>query len=174
MKMHQKGLTLIELMTTLAVAIILLAVGIPAVKTMLANNRAVTETNALVVALNLARSEAVKRNTTVTLCGVSDADVAEPACTGDADWTAGWMVFTDTGTAGTVDGSDTRLRVWQPFDPPPSIGTGGVNDVSFTSDGSAVAAVDIEVTQDDSSSSQTRCIHVLASGQIRSERNTCP
>ena len=174
MNVQQKGLTLIELMTALAVAIVLLAVGIPAVKSMLANNRAVTNTNALVVALNLARSEAVKRNTNVTVCGVVDADVAAPACTGDSDWTGGWMVFTDAGTAGTVDGSDTRIRVWQPFDPAPAIDTGGANDVRFNPDGSSAAAVAIEIGQNGSLANQTRCVRILVSGQIRSERSACP
>ena len=62
------GFTLIELMVTLAVAIVILAVGIPVFSTMIANNRAAADSNALVTALQFARSEAVKRSAQVRVC----------------------------------------------------------------------------------------------------------
>ena len=46
------GFTLIELIVTLAAAIVILAVGIPVFSTMIANNRAAADSNALVTALH--------------------------------------------------------------------------------------------------------------------------
>jgi len=67
------GLTLIELMVTLAVAIVLLAIGIPAFQGLASSNRASTQANGLVTALNLARSEAISRGIPVAVCARASA-----------------------------------------------------------------------------------------------------
>lgn len=61
------GFTLIELMITLVVVAILLAVGIPSFQTIFETNRLATQANELVTAVNLARSEAIKRGVNVTV-----------------------------------------------------------------------------------------------------------
>jgi type IV fimbrial biogenesis protein FimT len=60
----------------------------------------------LVRALNLARSEAIKRNVRVTVCTSSQANATPPACDPTAGWHQGWLIFVDEGTVGDVDGSD--------------------------------------------------------------------
>jgi type IV fimbrial biogenesis protein FimT len=45
---------------------------------------------------NLARSEAIKRNTTVTLCAPSTLTSSTCAGTGAGDWGTGWIVLTGT------------------------------------------------------------------------------
>jgi len=83
---NQRGLTLIELMITIVIASVLLAIAAPAFQQVVESNRLRTETNKLLTGLNLARSEAVKRNTDVTLCpGTSDT-----AC--DGDLKDGWVI----------------------------------------------------------------------------------
>ena len=176
MKHWQKGLTLVELMTTLAVGIVLMAVGIPLYQGIAANSKAVTQTNALVAALNLARSEAVKRAATVTVCAVADADAATPQCAGAADWENGWLVFVDSDGDGDTDVGETRLRVWPPFEPAPSITPDPAASrwIQFTANGSAAAQLKLEVEQAGTTGgSQVRCVHILTSGQIRSIRDTC-
>lgn len=93
-----RGFTLIELLVTLAVLAIVLAIAIPGFQGMVNRNQVAATTNNLVSALALARSEAVKRATRVTVAS--------------ADWTAGWQVFVDTGTVGDA-ADDTVLRVQQ-------------------------------------------------------------
>lgn len=61
------GFTLVELMITLVVVAILLAVGIPSFQAIFMNNRLATQANELIGAVNLARSEAIKRGGQVTL-----------------------------------------------------------------------------------------------------------
>ncbi len=105
-----RGFTLIELMVTLAAGIILLAVGIPAFTTMMANNQSAAYANDLVMALNLARSEAVKRKVPVAVCA---SDAANTACDQD-NWENGWLLFTDVNTNGGYALADDGplLRVW--------------------------------------------------------------
>lgn len=59
------GFTLIELMVTIAVAAILLAVAVPSFRHLIISNRLTTAANDVVTALTVARSEAIKRNADV-------------------------------------------------------------------------------------------------------------
>ncbi len=94
-----KGFTLIELMVTLAVAAILLTVGVPSFRATVENNRLTTAANELVSALNLARSEAIKRGVRVTVCKSADG----ATCTTSGDWEQGWIVFVDLNGDGIFD-----------------------------------------------------------------------
>lgn len=101
-----RGFTLIELMMTLAVAAILLGIAAPGFVSIIKNNRITTVTNDLLADLALARSEAAKRGQNVSICISSNGT----SCTG-TNWLDGRLVFSDTGTAGTIDGSDAIIRV---------------------------------------------------------------
>jgi len=82
------------------------------------NSKLNADYSQLIGALYLARSEAVKRSGSVTVC----ARQTDNSC-GD-DWNNGWLVFTDNtqgapgtvGTAGTVDGTDEILSISPPLD----------------------------------------------------------
>jgi type IV fimbrial biogenesis protein FimT len=90
MKKHT-GFTLVELMITLAIVGILLTVGVPSLKTFMQSNQLIASTNELISALHVARSEAIKLNSRVSICESSDGE--ECATTGD--WSNGWIVFVD-------------------------------------------------------------------------------
>lgn len=62
------GFTLIELMITLTVAVILIAIAIPSFNYLTVSSKLTTVANGLVTALNTARLEAIKRNNLVTTC----------------------------------------------------------------------------------------------------------
>jgi type IV fimbrial biogenesis protein FimT len=94
-KMHAEGVTLIELLVTLAVLAAVLAIGIPAFGDFFANNRMSAAVNDMVSALHLARSEAVKRRSTITLCASSDWQSGSPSCTAANGPEQGWIVFAD-------------------------------------------------------------------------------
>ncbi|MFM8443315.1 MAG: GspH/FimT family pseudopilin [Methylococcus sp.] len=84
------GFTLIELMVTLAVAAIVLTVGIPSFREFIERNRVSAYTNRLVGALQLARSEAIKRGRHVTLCNY---DSNKKECKSDGAWQDGWQLY---------------------------------------------------------------------------------
>ncbi len=81
-----------ELMVTIAIAAILVGIAIPSFTSIIASNRLTTSANELVTALNLARSEAVKRGIQVTV---------RRKGTTSKQWENGWDVFVDS------DGNDT-------------------------------------------------------------------
>jgi type IV fimbrial biogenesis protein FimT len=87
----QAGLTLIELMITLVVGSILMVIAVPSFMSFQKDNRRLTQLNDLVSGLNLARSEAVKGNTTVALCPSADGI----DCSG-SNYDSGWIVFLNT------------------------------------------------------------------------------
>jgi type IV fimbrial biogenesis protein FimT len=91
--MHHRGYSLLELLVTLVLAAVLLATGIPAVTGLALDVRRNTDINALVSAIQLARSEAAKRATAVILCRTPNEIVCGNTSTGFED---GWMVFVDT------------------------------------------------------------------------------
>jgi len=175
---NQKGFTLIELMVTVAVAIILLGVGIPLFDTMLANNRAITQTNMFVTALNLAKSEAVSKNITSTICADADGDPATLVCgvAANYDWTNGWFVFNDLDADGQRDNDETVIKIWEPLSADTDV-LATVPFVSFNSLGEKVgtALLSFRVAQVDSAAkiattSPPRCLYLNAIGQLRTEK----
>lgn len=104
-------------MITLAVAAILLGLAVPSYREFVQNNRLVSQTNALIADLALARSEAVKRAVPVVLCRSSNPSVDPPSCGGAGQtWTTGWLVFVDANGDNSYlpANNDVLLRVGQP------------------------------------------------------------
>lgn len=86
------GFTLTELMITLAVAVILAGIAAPSFSKLIASQRSKAMATDLHTALLKARSEAIKRNTSVKL---------EPSVAGN--WQAGWKVLNPADATLTLD-----------------------------------------------------------------------
>ncbi len=84
------GFTIIELMITVAVASLLMAIAVPSFNQMVVSGRLTAQSNEFVAALSLARSEAIKRNASVTLCRANSA-TATDCSTASGTWT-NWIV----------------------------------------------------------------------------------
>jgi type IV fimbrial biogenesis protein FimT len=109
-----KGFTLLELMSVLAVAAIILAFAVPSFREFTLNARMTSAANDFLIGLQLARSEAVKRQQVVALCATDNPRDATPAC--GARFT-GWVVWADTDGDSIVDATETVLARHDPLDP---------------------------------------------------------
>ncbi len=111
--LRYSGFTVTELVITLAIAAVLLTLAAPNMRDFIRNNRITTETNTLIAHINLARSEATKRNVVVALCRKDPTKVV--TCGGGAanNWTSGWLVYATTSTTADADyksATDTLLK----------------------------------------------------------------
>ena len=99
MQTKRGGFTMIELIVTMSVVAILAAVAIPSFVAISQGERRIAEVNDMVLALNYARSEAVKQNSPT---GVS--------VTANGSWAGGWNVCcSSTGTSvNTLPAIDSR------------------------------------------------------------------
>jgi type IV fimbrial biogenesis protein FimT len=111
-----RGFTLLEMMITVTIAGILLAVAIPSYQNIIGNSRLAAQANTLVNALTQARSEALKRGLPVTVCAaVGDPELTStPSCTTStsAGWANGWIVYEEgAGNIGTYDASGATIAL---------------------------------------------------------------
>lgn len=105
---HSSGFSIVELMTVLAIVGIFLAWALPSFLETIRTNRVTSRTNDLVLGMSLARSEAIRRSTAVSVCASSD----QTTCSGD--WSGGWVVFVDPDANGVVgDATNDIVRVSQ-------------------------------------------------------------
>ncbi|MDV3239612.1 MAG: GspH/FimT family pseudopilin [Gammaproteobacteria bacterium] len=161
MKTHS-GFTLVELMITLAIAAILLTVGIPSFQNVLQNNRLATQANSLVGALNLARSEAIKRG----------ADISITAASGG--FQNGWCVHLGDGCGSATD----NLRQFDAMSQM-SVNSGGVTTLVFNGRGYKTtpnAAVAIRLQPQDCSTGdagRARIINISNTGRASVSTGAC-
>jgi type IV fimbrial biogenesis protein FimT len=106
----QAGFTLYELMITLLIVAVILSFGMANLGDFTRNGRMTATANDLHAAFHMARSEAARAKTNITLC--ASADGAQ--CGGT--WDQGYIVFGDTGADLVVDGTDTILRQHGPVE----------------------------------------------------------
>src|SRR5918995_1551586 len=85
---RSRGFTLIELLVALTIAAILFAIGVPMFRDASLGGRLSAAANNLLASVQLARSEAIKRNLPVTVCASS----AGATCAGGGGWEQGWIV----------------------------------------------------------------------------------
>ena len=118
-------------MITVAIAAILMTIGIPAFQETIRQNRLTTYTNQFVGALSLTRSEAIKRGSRVTLCPSGGADCQT------GDYEQGWLVFNDVNSNAALDAGEAVIRVFEKMPDGMTLkGNSNVDTyISYTSDG---------------------------------------
>jgi type IV fimbrial biogenesis protein FimT len=83
-----------ELMLTLAVAAVIMGIAVPNFTAFIRNNRLTSGANDLLASVQLARTEAIKRQVSVAVCASANPTVAVPTCSG-GPFVAGWVVWVD-------------------------------------------------------------------------------
>lgn len=155
---QHRGFTLIELLVTLAVLVIVTTVAVPSFRNLAESNRMTGLANEMVTALNLARSEAVKRGAPVSVCAAASG------------WEGGWSVREGAACTGTL------LRVWDAPDAGPTMTTkpASLNRVTFAALGNRANAIEC-IHLSGASSADDRVLLVGASGAISvARRDECP
>jgi type IV fimbrial biogenesis protein FimT len=131
---QNRGITLIELVMTLALVSILLAIAAPAFGGLVQRDAAETSRNTLTTALGTARIEAVTRTRNVVVCPSAD----EQYCDHSTEWQHGWIVFADANQDGDRDEGETLISAG---DPQPEgvaiVSTAGRTKVAYHTDGSS-------------------------------------
>jgi type IV fimbrial biogenesis protein FimT len=143
------GFTLVELLVTMSVLAVLLALAAPSFRDLLAAQRIRSAVQSLVSDLLLARSEAVKRGAPVTLSGAAEG------------WEQGWQVSANAGadvlSAQNALGADLSVEAPE--------------QVVFDRNGRTDALVAFEIRHDQA---PTRCIVLDPSGRPKTLSSACP
>lgn len=117
-----RGLSLIEVLIVIAIAAILLGIGVPNLQTFILNNRLASSTHEFYTALQFARSEAVRRQTQVAL--------VHGGAAGSGNWGAGWTMFVDANGNGVQDAGEETLRAGAALEAPLTL-YGSANFANF-------------------------------------------
>lgn len=133
------GFTLLELMTALSVAGVVLAFGVPAFTDITRNNRLTTAANDLLHSIQVARTEAIKRQLPVAVCASSDSAAATPTCN-DGSFSQ-WIVFVDTDRDWIPDVGEPVLERHAPLDPTITVRNDVNGIISYSSNGFATPPV---------------------------------
>lgn len=108
----QSGVTLIELLVTISIAVILMAIAVPGFQDFFRRNRVDSSASDFMASLNLARSEAIRRGVNISVCKSSDG----ASCGGGGvNWEQGWIIFVnlDNDSPAVVDSGEEVIRVHQ-------------------------------------------------------------
>jgi type IV fimbrial biogenesis protein FimT len=166
-----EGITLIELLITVAIAVILLTLGIAGFTRLIAENRMAAAVNGFVTSLQTARSEAVKRGVDVTVCVSTDGD--DSSCENAPDaWGGRYVVIASSGEA-----DEEVLRVQSGM---PAITVAGeAASFVYAPDGTTETAdgTDELHFSDPGGSANCRTVRVSPVGHVSTEKeasSTCP
>jgi type IV fimbrial biogenesis protein FimT len=179
---REKGFTLIELLITLTVVTVLLATAVPYMGNFAKNNRLITQTNDLVLAIQLARSEAVKRGINTVICPSTD----QSSCSGNAaDWQTGWLVFSDTNLNGSLEPGASAPLCEASEDCLMRTGNGLSHNNTLTTTATTLrflptgmasngGNVDLTIVSNDCYVDQARNIRITSQGHTIVSTETCP
>jgi type IV fimbrial biogenesis protein FimT len=159
------GVTLVELMFALTVLGILVAIAVPSFRGASLSSRLSAIANDLHASVQIARSEAIKSNTTVTLCTSTDGT----SCAASGDWEQGWIV---------LDVNDNVLDSHAALqDGYRVIEAGGTEVLLFQPIGVGASAAAFKVCREDPLGEQERAVTITGTGLAyvtRTEAGTCP
>lgn len=167
---HDRGLTLPELMVTVAILAIVSTVAVPAMGDFLSATRLDGAASSLASSMQLARSEAIKSNSKAVVCRSSDG----LSCASSGGWEAGWIVFRDADGDGVVDAGEVVVQVQQALTAGFLLRSAASN-VLFESTGATSTTTSFSLCSEQSTS--RRQLEVSAIGRVtvtKSTGSTCP
>ncbi|MBC7707248.1 MAG: GspH/FimT family pseudopilin [Rhodoferax sp.] len=165
---RERGFTLVELMTTVSVMAIALAIATPSLTGFVRSSKVRSAQSELVSSMMLARSEATKR-------GVPVGMAATAPSTGN-EFGAGWKVWVDDNANGVIDSGEVLVRDYPGYEPSSVVlgTTGNVTLVSFAPTGFATASVTFKVCGTSDATKGYRVVLQRVGLADVSEGITCP
>lgn len=164
------GFTLLELLITVALISIVMAIAVPSMTTFTQNDRLTTNINTLIGHLAYARSEAVKRSQQVSICSSNNATT----CTGGS-WQDGWIVYIDADGDNSFTAGEEVLRAQQALEGANTLTTAIGTQVTYDYRGFVNAAsVGSFQLCDGRSGPHGKTIRISTTGRVRIEDgSTC-
>jgi type IV fimbrial biogenesis protein FimT len=163
-----RGITLVELVFTIAIASILGAISLPALGGLMRSGQSRSAHNALVAALNLARSIAASRQAGVSLCPSRDGTTCDKVIW----WQHGWIVFADANRDGDRGASETIIQIAQGLEWLAIASTAGRRHVTYRGDGTSAGSNLTFTFCDGRGPASADTIVISNSGRIRSGKAT--
>lgn len=165
---RERGFTLVELMTTVSVMAIALAIAAPSLTGFVRSSKVRSAQSELVSSMMLARSEAAKRGVTIGMAATASG-------TGN-EFGGGWKVWVDDNANGVIDGGEVVVRDYPGYEPSSVVlgTTGNVTLVSFAPTGFAAASVTFKVCGASDATKGYRVVLQRVGLADVSEGVTCP
>ena len=164
----QSGVTLIELLVTLSIAVILMAIAVPGFQDFFRRNRIDSSVSELMGALNYARSEAIRRGVRVSICRSGTG----ANCTTTQPWQEGWIVFTNPNDDNNVDAGEEIMRVHHALPAGVTLNTDFTNRITYQPDGRITNSVGGSFFLCHGGTTDARRIVVIGTGRARVESAT--
>lgn len=133
------GFSLIEMLTTVSVLAILLAIVAPGFASLLSANTLSAAQSELTASIMLARGEALRRG--------SQVGVAALAPTAGAEFSGGWVIYQDANSNGQFDAGETIIRQQAAMPANVRLATAsGTTGIAFSSRGFLTPATLVNIT----------------------------
>ncbi len=164
------GFSLLELMVTLTVIAIVVGLATPSFRNFTRSTRVTSLNNDFVTALNLARSESVRRSVPVTVCPSADG----ATCGQATDWVSGWIVFQDPTASAVIATSDDIVQKWSQSDQSVQVSTKSTY-VRYKPTGmiDADADINVDISYTGCRDVSLRHVHIAVIGSITTQLQKC-
>jgi len=167
------GFTLVELLVVIMIVSILMGIGVPSFKYVTNSNRLSAEVNGLLGDMQLARTEAIKEGVPVTVCASKD----QANCSGQSDWSNGWIAFVDPNNDGVRDPDEVLLRKQNALhagdtlvDATGTFASATFNRAGFLSfTGMPVEGITLTLHDDKAIADHTRCLWIASQGLMTTQ-----
>lgn len=162
------GFTLIEIMISVILMAILVSVSAP-LGTLIDQFKLGYASQKAAGSIALARSEAIKRGQTVSICRSTTGLACD---TSDPDWSAGWTVFINPNDNNSIDSGEEVIRIYSRLSDSLRMTWNSGNRLSFTQRGTPTASGTFTICSDGRTATDMRLVTVTNTGQTRRSSTT--